>query len=211
MTIIEALIQLRDDLKLWVANNLRVTKEEMDAKADIEHTHTVSDVDELQTALDTLQSEVSGKTSTTIRLPQEDITEVNLSTTAQSGEIILGTAATKAITNNTSTSTYLSANTNTVPTCATLYNFVQVSMEEISSTIPANSYVQNVVLDNPATKNEILVPVGSSDYSYYISLHNSSNNNYYADSITFRRTPDTSLSQAMSVTCWLMRLKVMKY
>lgn len=46
MTILEALKQLRDDLKLWVTNNIRALNE---AKADADHTHKSSEIASLAT------------------------------------------------------------------------------------------------------------------------------------------------------------------
>ena len=105
MTILQALIQLRNDLKLWVTNNLNVkmnknlgekesgkflsvdsngdvitTKIEvsnitnlqssLDGKANTEHTHTMDQIDELQTtlnnALQYVESSVSQKTQVQI-------------------------------------------------------------------------------------------------------------------------------------------------
>lgn len=147
---------------------------------------------------------------TTIRLPQDDISEVNLSTTAQSGEIVVGRAATKGVMNNTSASSYLSPNTNAVPTCATLYNFVQISYETIEATIPTGQMFYNVDLTTPATKNEILVPVGLLAGNSFVTVHKNSESSNNVDSITFHRS-DTDTSKDRPSICYLMRLKVMKY
>lgn len=40
MTILETFIKLRDDLKLWVTNNLKT-------KANISHSHTIGDIAEI--------------------------------------------------------------------------------------------------------------------------------------------------------------------
>ena len=45
MTLIETLVKLRDDLKLWVTNNLN-------NKANKTHSHSIKDVTNLQSALD---------------------------------------------------------------------------------------------------------------------------------------------------------------
>lgn len=155
--------------------------------------------------LDALSAD--GSPYTTIRTPQDSVDEVNISSTARSGEIVLGTASKLNYINNDER-TYLFANEKFAPTCATLYNFVQISKEEISATLPSGSYYVNVELGNPVTTNEIVVPVGSSASSYYVTLHQSSAHTVH--SITFHRAEGQSLDTAMTVSCLLMRLKVMK-
>lgn len=85
---------------------------------------------------------------------------------------------------------------------------IQISQESISAILPAGSYYFNVELNTPAAENEILVPVGTSSSNVFITLHSSSGNSNYADSITFHRAGGVTTNDALSVTCYLMRLKV---
>jgi hypothetical protein len=133
-------------------------------------------------------------TITKLRTYKDDISEVNITNTAQTGEVVLGTAATKGVMNNTSTSSYVSASSTTVPTCATLYNFIQVTTETISTTIPANSMYTSVSI-TPATQNEIVMAVNKSSTSYYTTLtSNVALNNPYPDTVVFRRADDTDIT-----------------
>lgn len=80
MTIIEALVQLRDDLKTWVANNLRA---KLSTKSDVGHTHIRSEISDL----------VATSTNTANAIVQRD-EYGNFST----HEIILENVSPKAIT-----------------------------------------------------------------------------------------------------------------
>jgi hypothetical protein len=171
---------------------------------------SASDLDALQKLVgDKAVSEQISEAATKLRTYKDDISEVNITDTAQTGEIVLGTAATKGIVNNTSTSSYLASGAN-LPTCATLYNFIQITHETVSAVIPAGSYSVTVDLPTAATKNDIIIPATGTT-SYYAELKGYSEDSGYASQITFYRAQGQSVNGEMGCNGYLTRLRVMKY
>ena len=121
----------------------------------------------------------------------------------------LGAAALKDV-KEYSTNQYLANNDNQVPTVTTLCNFIQVTSEIVSGTIPAGQTYLEVNIPTALTLNEVLMPVvGTSNY--YVSLvGDTTGTNPRPTKIVFYRAANAH-TNAMGVSCYLTRLKVMKY
>ena len=60
MTIIEALVKLRNDLKLWVANNLRTKVDKEDGKGLSTNDYTTAEKEKLSNALTEIKTATGG-------------------------------------------------------------------------------------------------------------------------------------------------------
>lgn len=87
-----------------------------------------------------------------------------------------------------------------------IYNFIQITRETITQTMPSDVYSITCDIPTPVEANEILM-LATGTSSYYAVLNTTSADGGIPTKVTFYRAPDKALDSAMGMTCYLTRLK----